>query len=217
MRSHRLAALACTIALAACNEGPFVDHDLVKNINKPVDTILDSGTVHVCYDDDRLGEAEMLAKRTCAAYGLQAVLTRIERYQCRLTTPHRASFRCIHPDLVDGQGEPINPFDAGAVAAWSKRTGKQPPASMRRNPEAPTPSADGASPFVPSPGLAPEPPPAALVPTPTPVPPSAPAPADIPTSPRPPEPAPIAVPAPLDAGGFTLPVGTWGDAFDAQQ
>ncbi|MEW5729407.1 MAG: hypothetical protein AB1918_16385 [Pseudomonadota bacterium] len=226
MRPHRLAVLACAAALAACAEGPFIDHDINVQLDKPVDTVAGSGVVYVCYGgDEQFAAAEAMAAKACAAYGLQSFLVRSDRYQCRLTTPHRALFRCFHPDMLDAHGEPINPFSRKAVKDWERRTGKQPPASLRRNPAAPQPQG-GESPEAPAAEAAPPAPPAAVltpVPSPAPkpaAPPRPPGPADIPSWPQAqppaPPPAPIVAPAPLAPESFTLPVGTWGDAFDQE-
>lgn len=229
MRLPRLAVLACTALLGACNEGPFVEAPIESTVSKPVDTILKTGTLAVCYADDaQFTEAEQLARDTCAAYGLQATLVNNTRYQCRLTTPHRATFRCTHPDLTDAAGRPLNPFDDNQLTAWQQRTGKPLPPGLRRNPEAPRTTSESQTP---SPQALGAPPPAAI-PAPPPVPddspPAAkvpsgktPGPADVPVWPQPPAP-PLPPPAPISAPGttapenFTLPVGSWGDSFDSQ-
>lgn len=227
MRPHRLAVLACAAALAACSEGPFLDHDISFQVDKALDPVVTNGTLYVCYEgEEQLPEAMALARKTCAAYGLQASLGVTYRYQCRLTTPHRAMFHCFHPDMLDAQGSPINPLNPKAVDAWMERTGKQPPASLRRNPLAPQPRSED-QPAAPGPEEAPSaPPPAVMTPVPAPTPspaapPRAPGPADIPSWPQAsqppaPPPAPIAAPAPLAPESFTLPVGTWGDAFEQE-
>lgn len=114
--------------LAACAEGPFVDQEIARTVEKPQDKVLTTGTVTICHNDATpWGEVEDLARESCAKYGYQANFLRAERWHCRLTAPHRALFACTLPGLVDEAGNPINPADHKAVEAWRKRTGQPVP------------------------------------------------------------------------------------------
>lgn len=224
MRAQRLAILAVAASLAACSEGPFIDQGIQVTVDKPTNTIPLTGQVAVCYGGDTpFTEVEALAAEACAAYGLQPQLRQNLRFQCRITAPHRAAFRCIHPDMRDKDGSYLNPMDRSEVEDWKRRTGNRtaPGGLGTKVPGTVAPSADA-----PPPAVEPAPPPPAAIPRSVPVPPAPTAPTAEevnPPRPLPPPPAaPIGAPsggtsdaAPAE-GGFTLPVGTWGDAFDAR-
>jgi hypothetical protein len=143
------------------------------------------------------------------------MLYQVQRQQCRMTSPHRATFRCYDPEMTTAAGTPVNPFDPRAVQAWEKRTGKTAkahnfltvpggPASNPAAPPAPDAAAKPASPDAP----AIQPPLAPLTP------------ADIAGRPAyqpvqpPAAPTPSAPPAEAyPPGNFSLPQGSWGDAF----
>lgn len=219
MRAPRLLPLLLASLLAGCAESPFVDLQISQTVEKPTDPVLLSGTVAICHDDATpWAEIEELARESCAKYGYQAQLNQKQRWQCRWTAPHRATFACTLPGLVDERGRPIAPGDEKALEAWQKRTGKPLPQRVRPGmpvPEVsvPTPRADPAPTAVPAPVSQPAPTPAAA-------PMQTLGPADIAGKPAvPPTPVPAAAPAPAPAtpaptGGFTLEPGSWGKAFE---
>lgn len=213
MQPHRLAILVIVATmLAACAEAPFVDTREFDLVAKPDDNMRRTGQFFVCFAGDDQAEAERVASQRCASYGFQTTLVTTTRYQCRVTAPHRASFRCYHPDLVDAQGNHLNPFDAEAVEKWRKRTGKVPPAPPIPGWSVPEPAPLAAEPMPPG-----APAPATLGPAqPGPVPPSAASPGATPMWPVPEvSPPPQPLPPDLSGGaGFSLPMGSWGDAFD---
>ena len=91
---------------------------------KPVDNLVKTGQMSICYGSkDRFTEAQALAERTCAAYGLLARMRFNDLYQCRMNTPHRAIFQCYDPEMTNKLGEYINPFSETEVRAWQERTG----------------------------------------------------------------------------------------------
>lgn len=225
MRADRPLLLLLAALTAGCADPePFVDQGnptFLARVEKPRDTVLVTGVVQLCFSDATpWAEVEQLARERCSAHGLQATLNRVERQQCRMTSPHRATFQCYDPEMTLESGAAINPFDPRAVQAWEKRTGKTAkahnfltaPGGPAANPAAPPPAP-------PSPEAAPQAPSAA-----TPVvqqPPLTPlTPADIAGRPayqpvQPPA-APTPSAPPVEAyppGNFSLPQGSWGDAF----
>ncbi|HSV30032.1 MAG TPA: hypothetical protein VLL76_10755 [Candidatus Omnitrophota bacterium] len=208
MRPLRFASLVAAVGLlAACAEGPFIDRPLEGKVRKPSDAIIERGRVNVCYASaGEFAAAEKIAVDTCGAYGLQARLEFHDRYQCRLSTPHLATFQCYDPDMTDRFGQYINPFNEQAVAEWRKRTGGKKGPTVPRATIIPGVPSAGATATAPKPAEpTPVPPPPTAAPAPTPAP-----------APAAPEPAPPAPPPPNIDGGFTLHPGSWGDAFDQQ-
>lgn len=215
MQPHRLAILVIAATVAACAEPPFIEAKGSNLVDKPDDRMRTTGQFTVCHGDGDFGVAEQIARQRCASYGFQSQLVWEGRYQCRASAPHQAMFRCYHPDLTAENGDFINPFDPAAIEEWRKRTGKVPPASPVPGwetgetvivPGLPSPTAE-------APGA---PPPAALGPAVVGPIPSTPGPADIPGWPvpeiKPPPPLPPSLEAP--GGGFSLPMGSWGQAFE---
>lgn len=231
MRADRPLLLLLAALTAGCADPePFIEHDPRFNynvhVNKPRDTVLEYGYLFVCYSDATpWTEVETLARERCASHGLQASLYQNFRQQCRATSPHRATFLCYDPEMTTEAGQPVNPFDPRQVTAWEKRTGKTAkPHNFMTLPGGPATN----------PALPPEAPPATAAPvtsaplTSAPVtapmavqPPLAPlTPADIAgrpayqPAPLPATPAPSAPPAEAyPPGNFSLPQGSWGDAF----
>lgn len=230
MRADRSLLLLLAALTAGCADPePFVDQGnptFSIKLDKPRDSVLETGTLNICYSAATpWSDVEALAQERCGAHGLQATFSQTTRNQCRATAPHRARFTCYDPEMKTAQGTPVNPFDPNAVAAWEKRTGKTAkphnfltaPGGPAANPTAApppavAPSSDAATPAVPAT-------PAVAGPAPTALPPLTPeAVADRPAfQPYPPRSAPPATtPAPAEAypvDNFTLPQGSWGDAF----
>lgn len=224
MRADRPLLLLLAALTAGCADPePFVDQGdptYTIRVEKPRDTVLAKGLIALCFSDATpWSEVEQLARERCSAHGLQPMLYTMERQQCRMASPHRATFRCYDPEMTTAAGVPINPFDSSAVQAWEKRTGKTakahnfltapggPAANPAAAPAAPTPDA------LTTPAQAPlaAPAQAPLAPL---------TPADIAGRPAY-QPVPLpAAPAtsspPAEAyppGNFSLPQGSWGDAF----
>lgn len=215
MQPHRLAILVIATALSAtmlsaCAEAPFVATKPTDILAKPDDGMRRTGQFSVCFAGDDQAEAERVARQRCASHGFQTMFVTVTRYQCRVTAPHQATFRCYHPDLVDEKGGSyLNPFDAVAVEQWRKRTGKTPPAQ---------PVPGWSAPMAAEPAPLGAPAPAALGPAqPGPVPPSAASPEAVPVPPVPEVSPPLPQPLPPDLSGgtgFSLPMGSWGEAFE---
>jgi len=81
-----LCALPLCAVLAGCAEAPFLDSTPQQRR---------AGEMWVCHDGAaRPEEIAAVAREACAEYRLGAQLIGIERYQCRVTTPHRTLFYC---------------------------------------------------------------------------------------------------------------------------
>lgn len=240
MRADRPLLLLLAALTAGCADPePFVDQGdptyRIK-VDKPRDTVLEKGMVSMCYSDATpWAEVEQLAQERCSAHGLQPAFYAIERRQCRMTSPHRATFRCYDPEMTTESGAPVNPFDPRAVQAWEKRTGKTAKAhNFLTAPGGPAANPAAIPPAAPTPETIPQttssPPPLQTPPTaPVQAPLAAPVqaplapltpegiagrPAYQPYPPRPANPAPSAPPAEAyPPGNFSLPQGSWGDAF----
>lgn len=244
MRVDRSLLLLLAALTAGCAEPePFVDSDYDPAarsklvITKPVDPVVLNGRLRICYSDTTpWAEVLALATERCASHGLQVYPTGVQRYQCRATSPHRATFTCYDPEMIKADGTPVNPFDPEAVTAWEKATGKTAkPHNFMTLPGGATvpggavpPAAQPAAPPPPAAGA--DQPPAPMAPVltrPVPAPAARPTPplnpADIGNRPPMPPPAPVpqAVPAPTPGkgaypaeDGFTLPQGSWGDHFE---
>lgn len=227
MRVDRpLLLLLSALTFGCADPEPFVDFGTItgKSPDKPQDPVLNTGRLNICFSDKTpWTEVEQLAAERCAAHGLRIYSSSVQRWQCRATSPHMASFQCYDPDMLHANGAPVNPFDPNDVDKWEKETGKtaKPHNAMTARskglpgappPAAATPAEAGA------PGIAPAAPPApAPAPAPAPVAPLSPA--DI--AGKPPIPAlpprPAAPQRPAEGAypteGFTLPQGSWGDNF----
>lgn len=209
-------SMAAALMLAGCAEGPFIDRGTAVTVEKPQDSVLISGSVNICHADSTpLAEIEALAAEACARHGAQPVLTNSTRWQCAMNNPHRRTYACRVPGLVDERNKPINPADHKAVEAWKKRTGKT---------ALPRAGAEAGADVAPAPAASPS----ATLPAPAAAPAAAPlaplrplSPADIAGRPAhapaplalPPAPAPAGPPLATGTPGFNLPVGSWGDAF----
>jgi len=128
MRLFRpLLLVAAVTSLAACSMGePFVERDTNFVITSPVITKPKragyNGVVTVCYTSDTLpATRDTLAAEACAQWGLSAVLSSLQPWQCRLTVPHRALYACIDPEMRNEDDSYVNPFNEGAVARWRKK------------------------------------------------------------------------------------------------
>lgn len=204
MRFVRPLLLLLPGLLAGCAEAPFIDmgtaSTTVVSIDKPTDTLLETGSFRICHASETpMSEVAALAEERCGEYGLKTAQGITQRWQCRISAPHRTTFSCFDPGMTDETGAYVNPFDKRAVAAWEKRTGKT---FKLKNPRLIGLPVQ----IQPTPGTAAE---SAVETVPAPMENAAPAeeePAIVPL-PAPPPPAP-----PVDSG-FTLPQGSWGDAF----
>lgn len=229
MRAPRFLPLLLAGLVAGCAESPFVDVQINQTVEKSEDPVLRSGAVAVCHDDATpWAEIEELAREACAKHGYQASLIQKLRWQCRWTAPHRTTFACTLPGLVDELGRPISPADTKALEAWQKRTGKPLPQRVRPGQPVPVPPAPdsgaAAPPAAASPARTPAPAPAptATAPATTAVPARPLGPADIagkPAVPAAPPAVPMGSPPPAPttvapSGGFTLEPGGWGQSFE---
>ena len=134
MRFAALTILPCLL-LSACAEEPFVDSTSKQldtigqaSVHKQKQDIVRKGFGEVCFAANATADSiQQAANDACADYGLQAVMDHVVKYQCRITNPHLAIFRCVDPAMRDEKGSFINVFDPVAVGKWEKRTGRKAP------------------------------------------------------------------------------------------
>lgn len=137
MRASPIFLMLATLAASGCAEEPFAGRQINTFLDKPVNTVLTTGQVSVCYADGTpRATIEAVAAEACGEYGYFASPTYDRRYQCRITAPHEANFACYHPEMTDAKGQRINPSNEKAVAEWQKRTGKLKPKPRVALPEA---------------------------------------------------------------------------------
>jgi hypothetical protein len=206
--SPSIVLLAGLVAACADPE-PFIDQGVTVTVDK-TKPLSDAGSFPICYSArTSAAQVEQLAREHCGALGLQPIMTQASRWQCRATSPHQNTYRCVDPDLREADGSYINPLDTRAVAMWEKLNGKK--AKVRTR----SPGPEVVLPAQPAPADASTPPP----PPPAPVPERVLTPADIagkpaqPSQPVPIEPAPPPPPPLPNSSGFSLPQGSWGDHF----
>lgn len=127
MRLFRpLLVVAAMTSVAACSIGePFVDRDTTFVITNPVISKPKragyNGVVTVCFTSDTLpATRDAMAAEACAAWGMTAIEAGVQRWQCRLTVPHKALYNCVDPAMRNEDGSYVNPFNEGAVAEWRK-------------------------------------------------------------------------------------------------
>ncbi|MGE5502916.1 MAG: hypothetical protein ACM31L_00700 [Actinomycetota bacterium] len=127
MRPTRLLAVfLAAAALAGCVRGEaFVDRAYDATVQKPKPAGW-NGLVSVCYTNETpAAERERLAAEACADWGLRPLLYSVQTYQCRLTVPHLAVYRCIDPAMRFANGSYVNPFSRNDVEAWQdEKAGK---------------------------------------------------------------------------------------------
>jgi hypothetical protein len=130
---------AAVTTLAGCSLGePFVDRDFTNvTVSKPK-LPGHNGLVMVCYGSDTpLARRNELAAQACAEWGLSAVLTLDQPWQCRLTVPHLATYACIDPAMRLDNGTYVNPYNAGQVEAWRNSRRDKPAAPSPASPDKP--------------------------------------------------------------------------------
>ena len=118
--SRLILMMVVSTLIAGCSSGEaFVDRNYITMSVKKQKLPGYNGTLVVCYGDDTPRERrDQLAADACAVYGLQPLLTLDQRWQCRLTVPHAATYACIDPAMRMPNGAYINPFIAGQVQMW---------------------------------------------------------------------------------------------------
>ncbi len=127
MHAVRSTALILLVALVGgCSSGDaFVDRGYIQKSIKKQKLPGYDGTVTVCYSGETPRvERDRLAGEACEVYGLKAMLGVEQRWQCRLTVPHLASYYCYDPDLRMADGRLVNPFSGPQVKAWQNERQK---------------------------------------------------------------------------------------------
>jgi len=134
----RFVSLSAAVALlAGCSMGgAFVDRQYLTGtleVSKPKIAGY-TGEVRVCYDGDTtVAERDRLANEACEQWGLAAVQTNTQRWQCRILEPHLAIYTCVDPQMRYEDGSYVNPFNQGQVEAW-RRQHAAPPATDAPSP-----------------------------------------------------------------------------------
>ncbi len=116
---RRLSVLASLAVLAACDTGgPYVYMDPTVRLTKTIDVIRTTGTFSICFEDGEEKQVAELAAETCGGYHLVPLKYTVQRDQCSMTKPHRATYYCIDPRMRMANGTYINPLNNVAVTAW---------------------------------------------------------------------------------------------------
>ncbi len=121
VRVRRAITLFCVgMVLVGCAraEAPFVFSNPLVLVGKEKDSIHRTGLVVVCFNEADLGKAKALAQDSCKEYGLEAMEKYTERYQCKITAPHKITFRCYDPKMRFANGAWVNPVDKIQVKQW---------------------------------------------------------------------------------------------------
>ena len=94
LRTKIWAVLAASALLAGCGAKPWVDSRAEGgSLERVGESTLDRPAV--CFADSTpMAEVQALAEHECQRTGRHAVAVGVERWQCRLVTPHRAVFQC---------------------------------------------------------------------------------------------------------------------------
>jgi hypothetical protein len=118
--ARAVASIIVLALLAGCSSaGAFVDRREMDLSTKKQRLPGYDGNVRVCYESDTpRAERDRLADEACEVYGLKALLIMEQRWQCRLTTPHLASYYCYDPSMRMANGTLVNPFSNSQVKAW---------------------------------------------------------------------------------------------------
>ena len=128
IRSLRLVPIALAAAsVAACSGAPFVDRNyMTVTVSKEKLPGARTGEIKVCYNSDTTPAAmDALANEACDVFGLKAVLVNINRWQCRLTVPHLASYRCVDPNRRFADGHYVDLFSKQSVMRWRREQAPQ--------------------------------------------------------------------------------------------
>ena len=83
------------LAVTGCSGGAWLDSRREAGQETPVGETTEDQAV-VCYDGspESFAEANALARQHCAASNRTATYIGSQRWQCRMTTPHRALYDC---------------------------------------------------------------------------------------------------------------------------
>ena len=141
MHAFRSAALCLLLALVGgCSSGDaFVDRDYMLRSVKKQKLPGYSGAVNVCFSSDTpRAERDKLAAEACEVYGLKALLSTEQRWQCRFTVPHLAQYICYDPNMRLANGALVNPFSPAQVKVWQR---EQAQIKARTQPQGPGPEA----------------------------------------------------------------------------
>jgi hypothetical protein len=116
-----------TAAVTGCAGGEaFVDRAYMTRSVKKQKIPGYNGVLTICYDSGAPREKrDQLASEACEVYGLKAVLSLEQKWQCRLTVPHMASYACVDPDMHFANGTYVNPFSVSQVNAWKQQQRQQ--------------------------------------------------------------------------------------------
>ncbi|MEO0034104.1 MAG: hypothetical protein RLZZ501_127 [Pseudomonadota bacterium] len=131
MKLTRLLPLTAAVALLAgcASSDAFIDRRYAINtleVSKAKPAGYD-GQVRVCYGNAAPRETrDQLAEEACAQWGLHAVLTLDQPWQCRLLASNLAIYACVDPAMRLEDGRYVDPFSTGAVDQWRRSHPRQP-------------------------------------------------------------------------------------------
>lgn len=193
MRRLHLLPLFAVVVATGCAEEPFVNQPFSWTVDvDKQDQLIKYGTVDVCYAEGASREQiTQLAAEQCSRIGLQAWFYKATRNTCAMTASHTATFYCIDPNIRDAYGVPVpqakRTIKPEAQLELERR--REGTASSPVTPPVATPLPAAASPSVTPPG------------------------GNAAATPAAAEPRGNATPVTVEPLDFTLPVGSWGDAF----
>ena len=121
MRKVALFWVGLVLGGCALAEPPFVVQPNTVTVSKEKDNLHRFGIVQVCYGQSDFEDAKALAAETCKEYGLESIAIRTERYQCKITAPHRTTFRCYDPKMRYPNGKWVNVMNQNAVTQWRQQ------------------------------------------------------------------------------------------------
>ncbi len=125
MRSPRAVflTLIALSGLVGCADGEaFVDRNYMTLSVRKQKLPGYNGQVIVCFDSAApTAKRDALAAEACEVYGLKAMLVEEQRWQCRATVPHMATYGCFDPTMRLADGSYVNPFSSSQVELWRKQ------------------------------------------------------------------------------------------------
>lgn len=123
MHPYRPIVLAVLVAaLAGCSTGePFVDRNNLQPGLRKQKLPGYAGSVTICHGSDTpRADIDRMADDACSVYGLTAMRTFDQRWNCRFFVPHTSYYVCYDPTMRMDNGPYINPFNRSQVEQWMR-------------------------------------------------------------------------------------------------